>query len=375
MNIQHRLFAIVVLISMLAACIASCVSENTSESQPAFVPSPESSADSTEIPVIPWDLVVAKIAFDGELIYLGENAAPYIELGNEIICNVDIRSKSIIDGKCEIVIQFNGSTIATHTIALKAKQREPLRFTLKPEVRGKHRINVYLTDGHSLASAFFHVTEPFSETGITQVKVKDIKFIMGEAEKIGIQVQSVVHGGDIITVTCSADHYPAFGDYLTALEESGLFSTPIPPPEGYPYTKTGTIELEPKFQDINMSVVDFINQVTSITDSDAIYNLVKIAEESGIDIDPNAGKFVVPSAIFSETKVSEWPCQVLSFRNIQLQSDYQNVIAFISNLGPDKDAGVTLKTAILKSISMDRIEQNGEIEIIAVLSVDIYIKP
>ncbi len=73
---------------------------------------------------------------------------------------------------------------------------------------------------------------------------EDLAVIRGEAENLGVQVSSTVHEGESITVACQADDYVTFRAYKTALEESGRFATPIPPPEGYPYTTGGTIELE-----------------------------------------------------------------------------------------------------------------------------------
>lgn len=72
---------------------------------------------------------------------------------------------------------------------------------------------------------------------------KDIGVIMEEAEKLGVEVSTVSHGRTEITVSCAAGDYLSFRAYLTALEESGRFTTPIPPPEGYPYTRSGTIKL------------------------------------------------------------------------------------------------------------------------------------
>ena len=74
----------------------------------------------------------------------------------------------------------------------------------------------------------------------------DAMVIMGEAEKLGVAVKTVEHEGNSIKVSCEAEGYLAFREYLTALEESGRFATPIPPPEGYPYTTGGSIELEPE---------------------------------------------------------------------------------------------------------------------------------
>ncbi|MFC1992310.1 pilus assembly protein PilM [Chloroflexota bacterium] len=75
--------------------------------------------------------------------------------------------------------------------------------------------------------------------------IEDLSTIRNAAEEIGVQVQSIEHVGDIITLNCQADSYVIFREFLTALEESGKFSSPVPPPEGFPFTKSGTIKLEP----------------------------------------------------------------------------------------------------------------------------------
>jgi len=74
---------------------------------------------------------------------------------------------------------------------------------------------------------------------------EDLEVIKGEADKLGVRVSSIAHRGKSITIACNADNYITFRKYLTALEESGRFSTPIAPPEGYPFTKSGTIRVEP----------------------------------------------------------------------------------------------------------------------------------
>ena len=78
--------------------------------------------------------------------------------------------------------------------------------------------------------------------GITE----DLEVIRSQAAELGVEVQSITHAVTSITFTCQADSYTTFRDYLTALEESGRFTTPIPPPEGFPYVKGGVIKLEPK---------------------------------------------------------------------------------------------------------------------------------
>jgi hypothetical protein len=78
---------------------------------------------------------------------------------------------------------------------------------------------------------------------------KDIEAIESEAESRGIQVEYITHEGMVITMSCQADTHTAFREYLTALEENGRFSSPIPPPEGYPFTKGGIIKVEPKIEE------------------------------------------------------------------------------------------------------------------------------
>ncbi len=77
---------------------------------------------------------------------------------------------------------------------------------------------------------------------------QDLTVINSQAEELGVEVLSINHAGNSITVDCQTEpeSYITFRDYITALEESGQFTTPIPPPEGFPYTTGGTIELEPK---------------------------------------------------------------------------------------------------------------------------------
>ena len=74
----------------------------------------------------------------------------------------------------------------------------------------------------------------------------DFEVIRSRADELDVEVLSISHTGSGITVSCSAPDHTAFRDYLEALAESGRFSTPIPPPEGYPYITGGTIKLETK---------------------------------------------------------------------------------------------------------------------------------
>ena len=78
--------------------------------------------------------------------------------------------------------------------------------------------------------------------------VEDLEVINSLAEELGIQMASINHGGSSITFTCQAPDYTIFRDYLTALEESGRFSSVTRPSEVFPYIQGGaiTIKLEPK---------------------------------------------------------------------------------------------------------------------------------
>jgi len=208
---------------------------------------------------------------------------------------------------------------------------------------------------------------------VTQEKVKDIESVMAKAEQIGIHVLSISHKGDIMTIACQADSYSTFTEYITALGESGRFSTPIPsPPEGYPYIKAGTINLKPKYQYIDMPAVYYeVNQaLTPMTDSDAIAIIVSIAKKSGIDISVDSDKFRVPAPVLSQEKVGGDTYNLISFRNIQVQGDYDNVMAFVTDL----DSGKTLQTMVLTELIFTPTEPNGEIEAKAAMSVDIYSK-
>ena len=123
-----------------------------------------------------------------------------------------------------------------------------------------------------------------------------------------------------------------------------------------------------------------------ITDSDAIATIVGIAEKSGIDVSPASDNLIVPSAAVREEKVGGGTYQVFSFKNISVQGDYDNVMAFISDL----DLGETpeAKTMVLTRITINQIEVTGEgeeategeeevevgtrIEANATLDVDLY---
>jgi len=97
-------------------------------------------------------------------------------------------------------------------------------------------------------------------------------------------------------------------------------------------------ELQAEYEAVNLALAP-------MTDVDAIAMLVGIAEENGIDVDEVSGKFRVPTATGSNVVMGGRKYQVLSFKGIRVEGEYDNVIAFISDL----DLGKTLKNMVLKS--------------------------
>ncbi|HEY51660.1 MAG TPA: pilus assembly protein PilM [Dehalococcoidia bacterium] len=77
---------------------------------------------------------------------------------------------------------------------------------------------------------------------------EDVSVIIEEAERADVVVNSIAHDEVQIAINCRAEDYLSFRAYLAALEESGRFASPIPPPEGYPYTTSGTITLKTRGQ-------------------------------------------------------------------------------------------------------------------------------
>ncbi|MBA7658166.1 hypothetical protein ES703_66114 [subsurface metagenome] len=77
---------------------------------------------------------------------------------------------------------------------------------------------------------------------------EDLTVIKSEADRLGVQVESVVHEGESITMTCQTEpeSHIVFRDYITALRESGRFSTVTPPQWQFPDVTGGPIKLETK---------------------------------------------------------------------------------------------------------------------------------
>ncbi len=82
-----------------------------------------------------------------------------------------------------------------------------------------------------------------------------------------------------------------------------------------------------------------------LTRDEAIALLVAIAAKHGVNIDPDAGKLIIPptSVRVGSEEVGGNSYQVMSFGDIRIQSTHSNVISLISDL----DAGTTKETIVL----------------------------
>jgi Tfp pilus assembly PilM family ATPase len=76
--------------------------------------------------------------------------------------------------------------------------------------------------------------------------VDDLTAIRKLAAGLGIELQTINDTGSVISFYCGAPDYNTFRSFIKALEDNGRFTTPVIPPEGYPYIKGGTITLSPK---------------------------------------------------------------------------------------------------------------------------------
>ena len=76
--------------------------------------------------------------------------------------------------------------------------------------------------------------------------IDDLRAIRSIAEKRSVKVQAISQSGSSISFDCQAPDFTVFRDFIKALEENGRFTTPIIPPEGYPYIRGGTVTLQPR---------------------------------------------------------------------------------------------------------------------------------
>lgn len=90
------------------------------------------------------------------------------------------------------------------------------------------------------------------------------------------------------------------------------------------------------------------SKLSPLTDGEAISILVNLAEQSGIDINEGSGKFQVPPARYSQAKIGAGTYQVISFKNVVVQGDYDDVMAFVSDL----DSGTTRENMVLQKVAI-----------------------
>lgn len=123
---------------------------------------------------------------------------------------------------------------------------------------------------------------------------------------------------------------------------SAVLSKPLPSSE----------ELRAEYEAVNNALAPLTDAAALDPATPYIALIVSIAEKSGINVDPAAGRFSVPQASFGETKVAGGTYQLISFRSIQVQGNNDSVTAFIADL----DSGKTLKTMVLKRVQTSQQE-------------------
>jgi hypothetical protein len=88
---------------------------------------------------------------------------------------------------------------------------------------------------------------------------------------------------------------------------------------------------------------------------EALKEIVDIASKSGIDISPESGKLRISAPGAPQRKEMEVGTYlVLSFGDIKAQGDYDDVIAFISDL----DTGATRETLVLRGVNLGWVQVN-----------------
>ena len=122
----------------------------------------------------------------------------------------------------------------------------------------------------------------------------------------------------------------------------GVVSRPLPSVE----------KLQAEYETVNQALVPFAAE-------EVLDIIVKMAEESGVDVDPASGEFTIPALTPAQTKkMGEGNYQVLAISNIRAQGDYDNVMAFVTKI----DSNEILKTMALKSAHISQFAFAGTSE-------------
>ncbi|MFC2021978.1 hypothetical protein ACFLTR_02050 [Chloroflexota bacterium] len=106
--------------------------------------------------------------------------------------------------------------------------------------------------------------------------------------------------------------------------------------------------LQTEYEEVNRRLTE---PLVPITNPDAIARLVGIAEKSGINVDTGAGKLHVSPASFSSVTMGSGTYRLLSFSNVYVQGDHDNVTAFLTDL----ESGKTLETMVLKRVVTNEV--------------------
>jgi hypothetical protein len=92
-----------------------------------------------------------------------------------------------------------------------------------------------------------------------------------------------------------------------------------------------------------------LENLKPIDNKQAIELLVSVAERNGIEISEEARKFLVPASVTQSEKVGINNYRVLVFSNILVQGNYENVLAFITDLETNPDLKNVIVTGIVSS--------------------------
>ena len=108
----------------------------------------------------------------------------------------------------------------------------------------------------------------------------------------------------------------------------------------------------PKSGELQREYEAVLQALTPMSDTEAIARLVDMAGKNGIDVSEGAAKFLVPSAKIHEKQVEGSTYRIISFTNIIVQGDHDNVIAFLTDL----DSGTTLPNMVLTKMVISKVE-------------------
>lgn len=105
-------------------------------------------------------------------------------------------------------------------------------------------------------------------------------------------------------------------------------------------------ELQAEYDEVNLALAP-------MPVPEVLETIVGIARESGIDVEPASGKFYIPPPSKpKEKKMAVGTYEIISFRGIKAQGDYDSVMAFIADL----DSGKTKQNMVLKKVGLSQVE-------------------